>query len=130
MRRAISLCQHAYIRTPKTLITWRIMNTQLTEDRRIAEVSSQLADVGLKQPRPPSTRPPSMRPVIARPASTRPTLLERLALRIGIALIIWGRRSKGDSDRSEAIRRYTMRIARETREREYHLEWALSVARR
>jgi hypothetical protein len=120
MRRAISLCQHAYIRTPKTLITWRIMNTQLTEDRRIAEVSSQLADVGLKQPRPPSTRPPSM----------RPTLLERLALRIGIALIIWGRRSKGDSDRSEAIRRYTMRTARETREREYHLEWALSVARR
>jgi hypothetical protein len=60
----------------------------------------------------------------------RPTLLERLALRIGIALIIWGRRSKGDSDRSEAIRRYTMRTARETREREYHLEWALSVARR
>jgi hypothetical protein len=88
------------------------MNTQLTEDRRTATVSSQMADVGLKQPRPPSSRPPSIRP-----PGPRPTLLERLALRIGMALIIWGRRSKGEPDRSEAIRRYTMRTARERRER-------------
>jgi hypothetical protein len=96
------------------------MNTQLTDDRRIPTVSSRTADVGLTRPRLPSS--PSTR--------SRPTLLERVALRVGIALIIWGRRSKAAPDRSEACRRYEAQAARHERERHYQEEWALVGPRR
>jgi hypothetical protein len=96
------------------------MNTQLTEDRRISAVSSQRADAGLKRPRPPSSTSPG----------SRPTLLERVALRIGVALIIWGRRSKAMPDRSEALRRYEAQTARDERERHYQQGWLLVGPRR
>lgn len=91
------------------------MNTQLTDDRRVSTLASLDTRAGLRRTHPPS--PP-------------PTPLERLALRIGITLIIWGRRGKLQADRSELTRRYEARAAREKREREYQQSWMLAVPRR
>lgn len=88
------------------------MNTQLTEDRRTPTVSSSTAVRVIRRSRPPN-------------------VLERLALRLGVALIIWGRgRSRSTPDRAELIRRHETQLARERREREYQLNGHLAIVRR
>jgi len=99
------------------------MNTQLTDDRRYSTVAPQTAS---------SVQARSA--VHIRSASDRrsrpPNPLDRLALRIGIALIIWGRRGTAQPSRSELARRYESRISRENRERDAQQRWTLVGPRR
>jgi len=87
------------------------MNTQLTRDRRYQTVAPQIASTAIRRSRPPNP-------------------LDRLALHVGVALIIWGRRGNSQPDRSELIRRHKARTAREDRERDYQRTWLLAVPRR
>jgi len=60
-----------------------------------------------------------------------PSPLDRFALRIGVALIIWGRRSyRPGASRSELIRRHVNRVALQQREREDQRRHALAVVDR
>jgi hypothetical protein len=83
-----------------------IMNTQLMQDRRNPAVTTQVVTRVVRRSRPPNP-------------------LDRLALRIGLALIIWGRRGTTEPDRAHVIRRRAGSIAREAREREYQRSWFL-----
>ena len=88
------------------------MNTQLVENRRTPTVTSSPAVRVIRRSRPPN-------------------VLERIALRLGLALIIWGRgRSRFAPDRAELIRRHETRLARERRERQFQSDWQLAVVRR
>jgi hypothetical protein len=86
------------------------MNPKLTEAQRRPPVTSA-ESTALSHSRPPNP-------------------LERIALRVGIALIIWSRRqSKANARRNELIRRHQARAARDAREREYRRRLLLTWPR-
>lgn len=60
-----------------------------------------------------------------------PNLLDRVALRAGLALIVWSRRSvRPAPDREDLARSRAARVAREQRERGYESRHALVVVER
>ena len=84
-------------------------NTDSTTDATLAQ-----ADEATRDSHPPS--PPassSAEPVVAQ---TAPTLIDRMAMRVGLALVLWGRRGHG---RPSALSGYhhNTRLTRNERER-------------
>jgi hypothetical protein len=61
--------------------------------------------------------------------SRPPNPLDRIALHLGVALIIWSRRGRIQPDRAELIRRHGVRVARERRESEYQRSLWLTAHR-
>ncbi len=60
-----------------------------------------------------------------------PNTLERVALRVGIALIVWGRRrARFGPTRDQLVRRRATISARERFEREHERRWHLEGPRR
>lgn len=97
------------------------MNTQLLEARP-----------GLVPPGPvPSTQHVATHPSAASLSVSRSSAADRLALRLGMALIIWGRRNVDRVDaRTRAIARADHEHGRLRRERAAHRDLLLSVPRR
>lgn len=76
----------------------------------------------------------TLRPLIAASAATvasRPSLLDRVALRVALRLLLWSTRSRTVSSltRDEATARHTHRVAREHREREWQRRRDLTIPR-
>lgn len=67
---------------------------------------------------------------LARRPAHPPSSLDRIALRIGLALIVWSRRSaKPAPEREELARAHAVQRAREQREREYERRVHVDITR-
>lgn len=92
------------------------MNTTATEAKNLA-ANTPTAQAGATAA--------ALEHTVLRPPRRRVTLVHRIALRIGVALIVWGRAGRPQPDWSQIALQNAEREARAQRERDAQRRWAL-----